>query len=62
MGREEVVEVDVKELHVYMCACLQEQEELLREWMDFLKPVKKLKGKLYLDLLPGNDRAKASDV
>ena len=48
-----------------MCACfacLQEQEELLREWMDFLKPVKKLKGKLYLDLLPGNDRAKASDV
>ena len=31
---------------------------LVEEWTDFLKPVKHVKGKAYLDLLPGNERAK----
>ena len=41
-----------------VCVCVQEMEGLLQEWMEFLKPVKNVKGKPYLDLLPSNDRAK----
>lgn len=31
---------------------------LVQEWTDFLKPIKHVKGRTYLDLLPGNERIK----
>ena len=44
------------------CCLKQEAEMLVQEWADFLKPIKHMKGKTYLDLLPGNERSKVCQL
>jgi predicted SAM-dependent methyltransferase len=47
---------------LYLHFTQQETEALVQEWTDFLKPVNNLKGKIYPDLLPSNDRIKRKEL
>jgi hypothetical protein len=47
---------------LYLHYTQPEVEMLVQEWADFLKPIKHMKGKTYLDLLPGNERIKRREL